>query len=48
MVTGAASGIGRAIAVAFGKEGALVVGADVLEAEGKETIGAIATAGGSG
>jgi NAD(P)-dependent dehydrogenase (short-subunit alcohol dehydrogenase family) len=36
-VTGAASGIGRATAVAFAREGANVVVADVLERENEET-----------
>lgn len=35
IVTGAARGIGRAIAEGFGKEGAKIVVADVLTAEGK-------------
>ena len=38
IVTGAASGIGRAIALAFAREGASLVLADIAEAGGQETI----------
>jgi NAD(P)-dependent dehydrogenase (short-subunit alcohol dehydrogenase family) len=38
LVTGAASGIGRAIAVAFANEGANVVVADIDEKAGKEAV----------
>jgi NAD(P)-dependent dehydrogenase (short-subunit alcohol dehydrogenase family) len=45
LVTGAASGIGRASAIAFGREGAKVVVSDVDEAGGKATVDAVAEAG---
>ncbi|HEY0997678.1 MAG TPA: SDR family oxidoreductase [Gemmatimonadaceae bacterium] len=38
IVTGAASGIGRAVALAAAREGARVVLADIAEAEGEETV----------
>ena len=41
IVTGAASGMGRATAVRFAKEGAKVVIADMLEDEGKDVAAAI-------
>jgi len=41
MVTGAASGIGRATAVAFGREGAKVVVSDVDAKGGEDTVGRI-------
>jgi NAD(P)-dependent dehydrogenase (short-subunit alcohol dehydrogenase family) len=46
LVTGAASGMGREIAVQFAAEGARVVAADVNEAGGAETVATIAAAGG--
>lgn len=46
IVTGAARGIGRAIAVRFGQEGARVAVVDLREAEGRETVGLIEQAGG--
>jgi len=46
IVTGSASGIGKAIALAFGREGAVVVGADVNVAGGEETAQEIESAGG--
>lgn len=45
IVTGAASGIGRASAIAFAREGARVVVADQNEQAGKETAAAIAAEG---
>ncbi len=47
VVTGAGSGIGRATALAFAKEGASVVVADIDDVEGAETVGLIHDAGGS-
>jgi NAD(P)-dependent dehydrogenase (short-subunit alcohol dehydrogenase family) len=46
LVTGAGSGIGRAAAVAFAREGAKVVAADVDVAGGQETIRLIQEQGG--
>jgi L-rhamnose 1-dehydrogenase len=46
IATGAARGIGRAIAVRFGQEGARVAVVDLREAEGQETVHQIETAGG--
>jgi len=46
IVTGAARGIGRAIAVRFGQEGARVAVVDLREAEGRETVRRIEAAGG--
>jgi len=48
LVTGAASGMGRAIAVAFANEGASVVAADVNDPGGEETAAIITSAGGTG
>src|SRR4051812_46077237 len=45
-VTGAASGIGRAAALAFAREGASVVGADVSEQGNQETVRLIEGLGG--
>lgn len=45
-VTGAASGIGRAVAVAFAQEGANVVVADVSESGSQETARMIEDHGG--
>ncbi len=45
-VTGAASGIGRATAVAFAREGAGVVAADVLEQGNQETVRLVEKQGG--
>jgi 3-oxoacyl-[acyl-carrier protein] reductase len=46
VVTGAASGIGAATALAFAREGATVVVADIDAAGGERTVAAIAAAGG--
>ena len=46
IVTGAGSGIGRAIAVLFANEGAKVVASDINEAGGNQTISAIVQTGG--
>jgi NAD(P)-dependent dehydrogenase (short-subunit alcohol dehydrogenase family) len=48
LVTGAASGIGRACAIRFGQEGAAVIVADLegSRAGGEETVSAIEAAGG--
>lgn len=46
LVTGAAGGIGRAAALAFGRAGASVVVSDITAAGGEETVQMIAQAGG--
>ncbi|MGH7840349.1 MAG: SDR family oxidoreductase [Candidatus Binataceae bacterium] len=46
LVTGASSGIGRAAAIAFAREGARVLVADVTEGAGYETVKLIKDAGG--
>lgn len=46
LVTGAASGIGRAIAQAYAREGATMVVSDLAEADGQETAASICHAGG--
>ena len=46
MVTGASSGIGRATALAFGREGAKVVVADIVVDGGEETVRIIRDSGG--
>ena len=48
VVTGAGSGIGRAVAVMFAKEGAKVVCANRSESDGNETLRLIEEAGGEG
>lgn len=47
LVTGAASGIGRAVALAYAKAGARVVVSDISEQGGNETVSQIAAAGGT-
>jgi len=47
LVTGAASGIGRATAVALGAQGAAIACADINAAGAEETAGAISSGGGS-
>ena len=47
LVTGAGSGIGRAIAAVFAETGAMVWVADVCPEGGQETVSQITTAGGS-
>jgi NAD(P)-dependent dehydrogenase (short-subunit alcohol dehydrogenase family) len=46
VATGASSGIGRASALVFAREGAKVVIADVVVAGGEETVRLIEAAGG--
>jgi len=46
LVTGAASGIGQAVAVRFASEGAAVMAADVDDGSGRETVERIRAAGG--
>jgi NAD(P)-dependent dehydrogenase (short-subunit alcohol dehydrogenase family) len=48
LVTGAGSGIGRATALGFGREGAAVAVADLALDKAEATVGAIAAAGGTG
>lgn len=47
IVTGAGSGIGRAIAELYAKEGAKVLVSDINEEHGKETVKMIVSAGGA-
>jgi len=46
IITGASSGMGRATAVLFAKEGAKVVVADIVVEAGEETVGIVKQAGG--
>src|SRR5262245_5911438 len=46
LVTGGGSGIGRATALTFAREGAKVVVADVVVDGGEDTVGQIKAAGG--
>ncbi len=46
LVTGAASGIGRAVALAYASAGARVLVSDIAEAGGRETVAQIVAAGG--
>jgi NAD(P)-dependent dehydrogenase (short-subunit alcohol dehydrogenase family) len=46
MVSGAGSGIGRAAAIAFARNGAHVVVTDIDDAAGKETVATVTAAGG--
>lgn len=46
IVTGAASGIGRASAIAFAREGARVIAVDIDKSRGEETAAMIAALGG--
>jgi NAD(P)-dependent dehydrogenase (short-subunit alcohol dehydrogenase family) len=48
VVTGAGSGIGRAVAVMFAKEGAKVVAASRTQSDGDETVRLMREAGGDG
>jgi NAD(P)-dependent dehydrogenase (short-subunit alcohol dehydrogenase family) len=48
LVTGASSGIGRETLLAFSREGAIVVNADVLEEKGNEIIAQVQKEGGDG
>ena len=46
LITGAASGIGRESALLFAKEGAQIVGCDVNDSDGQETVQQITSVGG--
>ncbi|MCX5998050.1 MAG: SDR family NAD(P)-dependent oxidoreductase, partial [Chloroflexi bacterium] len=46
LITGTGSGIGRATALLFAREGAKVAGIDCVPAGGRETVGMIKKAGG--
>lgn len=47
LITGAGSGIGRAAAQAFAREGAMVAVADISEEDGRQTVGLIEADGGT-
>ena len=46
LITGAGSGMGRVASVAFAREGARIVAAEVAEAAGQETVAQVRSAGG--
>ena len=48
LLSGTARGIGRAAALRFAAEGAIVAGGDVLIDEARETLALIEAAGGAG
>jgi NAD(P)-dependent dehydrogenase (short-subunit alcohol dehydrogenase family) len=48
LVTGGSSGIGRAAALAFAREGAKIVISDIAAAGGEETVRMVKAAGGEG
>jgi NAD(P)-dependent dehydrogenase (short-subunit alcohol dehydrogenase family) len=48
IVTGAATGLGRQIAILYAREGARVAVADIRRREGEETVAAIRAGGGEG
>lgn len=45
LITGAGSGIGRAVAYLFAQQGAIVIAADIDDAAGKETVSVITSKG---
>ena len=47
IITGAASGMGRAASILFAKEGAKVIAADIDEVQGKKTVEAVRSNGGN-
>lgn len=46
LITGAGSGMGRLASVAFAREGARIVAAEIAEASGQETVAQVRAAGG--
>ena len=48
LISGTARGIGRAAALHFAREGAIIAGGDLLEAEARETLALIESARGTG